>query len=260
MAPANQLRLSFAGSEDGEAETETCRAAKPLWRTTTRTSGPRGLNLLNRRLLERASNSRELLRSNAVVVNVTVKRRAQTRHVRIRETNANEAPMTHRNTTLDDIKTVTLIRAFRTELENLVGDAKGKGTSGSPARPKVPMCWPGTDCSVAAVKRVNSRGAKGAGHPRRDRTESTRNRKNSLVSAEGGSLRWVARAVISRETYVRFCERPGVQFPGPTRRRTGNRPPMPITFDTEVAGNPRQSQLTISEIPGSEHGEHGEAP
>jgi len=36
MAPANQLRLSFAGSEDGEAETETCRAAKPLWRTTTR--------------------------------------------------------------------------------------------------------------------------------------------------------------------------------------------------------------------------------
>src|ERR1700757_248584 len=40
MAPANQLRLSFAGSEDGEAETETCRAAKPLWRTTTRTSRP----------------------------------------------------------------------------------------------------------------------------------------------------------------------------------------------------------------------------
>src|SRR6267378_7393277 len=39
-APANQLRLSFAGPEDGEAETETCRAAKPLWRTTTRTSRP----------------------------------------------------------------------------------------------------------------------------------------------------------------------------------------------------------------------------
>jgi hypothetical protein len=29
-APANQLRLSFTGSEDGEAETETCRAAKLL--------------------------------------------------------------------------------------------------------------------------------------------------------------------------------------------------------------------------------------
>jgi len=52
-APANQLRLSFAGSEDGEAETETCRAAKPLWRTTTRTSGPRGLNSLNRRMRTR---------------------------------------------------------------------------------------------------------------------------------------------------------------------------------------------------------------
>jgi hypothetical protein len=54
-APANQLRLSFAGSEDGEAETETCRAAKPLWRTTTRTSGPQGLNLLNRPMRTRMS-------------------------------------------------------------------------------------------------------------------------------------------------------------------------------------------------------------
>src|SRR5215469_1231533 len=45
MAPANQLRLSSAGSEDGEAETETCRVAKPLWRKTTRTSGPQGLYL-----------------------------------------------------------------------------------------------------------------------------------------------------------------------------------------------------------------------
>ena len=45
MAPANQLRLSLAGSEDGEAETETCRVAKPLWRKTNRPSGPPGLNL-----------------------------------------------------------------------------------------------------------------------------------------------------------------------------------------------------------------------
>ena len=28
---------------------------------------------------------------------------------------------------------------FRMELENLFGDGKGKGTSGRPARPKVPM-------------------------------------------------------------------------------------------------------------------------
>ena len=45
MAPANQPRLSFVGSEDGEAETETCRAAKLLWRKTNRLSGPQGLNL-----------------------------------------------------------------------------------------------------------------------------------------------------------------------------------------------------------------------
>jgi hypothetical protein len=116
---------------------------------------------------------------------------------------------------------------FPTELENLVSDAKGKGTRGSPARPKVAMRWPGADCSVVAVNRVNNRGAQGAGYPRRDRTESTGHRKNSLVSAEGGSLRWVARAVISRGAYVRFCERPGVQSPGPTRRRRATVPPMP---------------------------------
>src|SRR6516165_1537766 len=45
MAPAHQLRLSLAGSEDGEAEAETCRAAKPWWQKTTGTSGPQGLNL-----------------------------------------------------------------------------------------------------------------------------------------------------------------------------------------------------------------------
>ena len=108
---------------------------------------------------------------------------------------------------------------FRTELENLDGDAKGKGTSGSPTRPKVPMRRPGADCFVVAMNRINLRGAKGAGHPRRDQPESTGNRRNSLVSTEGGSLRWVARAAISRETYVRFCERPEVKFLGPTRRR-----------------------------------------
>src|SRR6516225_9194415 len=58
---------------------------------------------------------------------------------------------------------------FRTELENLAGDGKGKGTSGRTVRPKVPMRQPGADCSVLAKKRGNSRGAKGAGHRRRDR-------------------------------------------------------------------------------------------
>ena len=43
---------------------------------------------------------------------------------------------------------------FRAELENLVCVDKGKGTSGSPVRPKVPMRTPGADCSVVARKRV----------------------------------------------------------------------------------------------------------
>src|SRR5882762_8476720 len=54
----------------------------------------------------------------------------------------------------------------RTELENLSGDAKGKGTSSDTARPKVPMRRVGADCSVVARKRGNARGAKGAGHRR----------------------------------------------------------------------------------------------
>ncbi len=49
---------------------------------------------------------------------------------------------------------------FRAGLENLVGDDKGKGTSGRTVRPKVP----------------------------------TGNRRNSLIATEGGSLQWVARA------------------------------------------------------------------
>src|SRR5438309_11988375 len=54
----------------------------------------------------------------------------------------------------------------RTELENLSGDAKGKGTSSETARPKVPMRRGGADCSVVARKRGNARGAKGGGYRR----------------------------------------------------------------------------------------------
>ena len=57
---------------------------------------------------------------------------------------------------------------FRTELENLVGSVKGKGTSGRAARPKVPMGQPGADCSVLLRRRRNFRGGKGAGHPHQD--------------------------------------------------------------------------------------------
>jgi hypothetical protein len=83
---------------------------------------------------------------------------------------------------------------FCTELENLAGDGKGKSTSGRTVRLKVPMRQSGTDCSVVAMKRGNTRGAKGAGHSRRDPFGSTGNGMNLRVSAEGGSLYWAARA------------------------------------------------------------------
>jgi hypothetical protein len=43
---------------------------------------------------------------------------------------------------------------FRTELETLVVDVKGKGTSGDPARLKVPMRRSGADCPIVVLKPV----------------------------------------------------------------------------------------------------------
>ena len=105
---------------------------------------------------------------------------------------------------------------FRTELENLAGDGKGKGTSGRTVRPKVPMRQPGADCSVVAEKQSNACGAKGAGHRRRDRWV---NRKREEPTGLGGRRQPSSGGTsrISREVYVRFCERLGVQSPGPTR-------------------------------------------
>jgi len=81
---------------------------------------------------------------------------------------------------------------FRTELENLVGDGKGKGTSGRTMRPKVPKHRSGSHCSIVARKRSNVRGAKGAGHPRQDGVNGQPEELRDLT--EGGSLLGVARA------------------------------------------------------------------
>src|SRR5580704_15636567 len=81
----------------------------------------------------------------------------------------------------------------RMELENLADDGcQGKGTSGDPARPKVPMRRRGADCLVVAMKRGNARRANGAGHRRWK--EANRQREELQVPTEGGSLRPVARA------------------------------------------------------------------
>jgi hypothetical protein len=103
--------------------------------------------------------------------------------VRVRETNVSEPLMRPRNKTTGGIETgapplsgksvaETWLLAMRCpgyrwrdsnlgsgmELENLFGGGKGKGTSGSPARPKVPKRRAGADCPVVARKRSNVRG------------------------------------------------------------------------------------------------------
>ena len=144
-------------------------------------------------LQEQASNSRELLSFNGDGGERHGKCSIKSGHVQIRETNASEPLMRPRNRSTEGIKTgapplsgrsmaETWLLAMRCpgyrwrdsnlgsgmELENLFGGAKGKGTSGSPARPTVLIRWTGADCPVVAVKRGNSRGAKGTGHSRND--------------------------------------------------------------------------------------------
>jgi hypothetical protein len=106
---------------------------------------------------------------------------------------------------------------FRMELENLAGDDKGKGASGSPARPKVPTRRSGADCLVVPMRRSNVRGGKGVGHPRWDhlvnwQQEEPADFDGRRQLSKGGTSR------MSREAQVRICERLGAKFPGPTRR------------------------------------------
>jgi hypothetical protein len=145
-------------------------------------------------LQEQTSNSRKPLSSNDGGGERYGKGVRKSHHVRVRETNASEPLMRPRNRSTGGIKTgapplsgksmaETWLLAMRCpgyrwrdsnfgsgmELENLSGGDKGKGTSGSPARPKVLICRAGADCPVVAEKWGNARGAKGAGHSRHDR-------------------------------------------------------------------------------------------
>jgi hypothetical protein len=88
------------------------------------------------------------------------------------------------------------------ERENLDGDAKGKGTSGSNREAE------STDAPAMPVERRERVIAIWRG--------STGNGRNPMFNgrrqpSRGGTSR------MTRECQVRFCERLGVKFPGPTR-------------------------------------------
>ena len=90
------------------------------------------------------------------------------------------------------------------------------------------MHKPGADCSIGALSRGNSRGAKGAGHPYGSESKGQPEELDvggRRPSSVGGTSR------ISSEVKVRFSERLGVQFPRPTRRSVGDHSPyadMPV--------------------------------
>jgi len=73
----------------------------------------------------------------------------------------------------------------------------------------------GADYSVVAMKRGNSRGAKGVGHRvgidmgRQEEPDGLGGRRRSST---GGTSR------VTGDGQARICERLGVKFPGPTRR------------------------------------------
>ena len=110
---------------------------------------------------------------------------------------------------------------FRAERENLAGDGKGKGTSGSnreaestdaPARGGLLRI--SKEAGVMPVERrgqVTDVGSEPTGNGRSFKILDGR-RQPSF----GGTSRMM------REYHVRICERLGVKFPGPTRQRCGN--------------------------------------
>src|SRR5205807_7814629 len=104
-----------------------------------------------------------------------------------------------------------------TERENLTGDAKGKGTSGSnreaestdaPERGGLPRS--SDDAAVMAVERRGWVTAVGSGQPA---TGGTRHYNGRRQPSRGGTSRMM------REYPVRICEGLGVKFPGPTRQQ-----------------------------------------
>jgi hypothetical protein len=107
-------------------------------------------------------------------------------------------------------------QAFSRNCRNQSLRCEGRSTSGENHEARVPMRSTGADCSVLAMNRGNARGAKGAGHSRRDRWV---NRQLEEPGGFGGrqqpSLSGTSR--MTRECHVRICEGLGAQLLGSTR-------------------------------------------
>ncbi len=139
-----------------------------------------------------------------------------------------------------------------TERENLHGDAKGKGTSGANREAK------STDAPVRGGLLRSSEEAGVMPVERRERAiaiwlGSTGNGRNPMFNgrrqpSRGGTSR------MTRECQVRFCERLGVRFPGPTRQNRNSQrvhgiSALPPTGD--AAERPDGSSVTFMLVSGT---------
>ena len=111
---------------------------------------------------------------------------------------------------------VTPIWAFVRNLRTWTAMPREKTQVEKPRGRKDPMRRPGADSSVVAVTWGNAHRAKGGGHPRRNQRANGRPEEpigfdGRRQPSVGGTSR------MNREVHVRFCERLGVKFPGPTR-------------------------------------------
>src|SRR5215216_5214273 len=136
-----------------------------------------------------------------------------------------------------------------TERENLDGDAKGKGTSGSNRE---------AESTDAPARGGLLRSSDEAGVMPGERREqaiaiwigSTGNGRNPMFNgrrqpSRGGTSR------MTRECQVRICERLGVKFPGPTRHDLKGLQRANLVRSTSGTGNPpHPPTLTLCAITG----------
>ena len=123
---------------------------------------------------------------------------------------------------------------LRTELETLAGHAKGKGTSGRPARPKVPMGQSGADRPIVAMKRGNARGAKGVGHSRRCWVNGRPEEPSFFAGRRRPSLSGTSRM---RREFSRPDVCPAKAGMFSRRKACRGKNQKPRSLDSRVAGN-----------------------